>query len=61
LAKYRNFYFSNGGHLEWSTWLSDTILKPDNLKTFTTGLNLPSGFEREDLVVKGLPWKSSDC
>ena len=38
--------FSNGSHLGWRAWLSDTILKGDHPRTIPAkfGLNWLSGF-----------------
>ena len=45
--------FSNSGHFEWRTGLSDTILKGDHPRTIPAkfALNWLSGFRGEDLNV----------
>jgi hypothetical protein len=42
--------FSNGGHLGWRAWLSDTTFKGNPLRMIQAkfGLNWPSGFRGED-------------
>jgi hypothetical protein len=46
--------FSNGSHLGWRAWLSDTIMKGDHPRTIPAkfGLNWLSGFWGEDFNVK---------